>query len=183
MTATTPAPSPNTRARHRKSGKVIAPGYKHLTKAQVAEHFRRWSIVKRNLVKFGGMSPQDAELERRKIYAAAGAPESTKDFKDRDLDRVWPAFASYDLMGDPKEKLRAIEQPRIRALAAIDDLRWQMNWTADTLVRAAGHFANVYEGPWQNWTELQLKAFLAHLTNKARAAKDHAADAGDDMPF
>jgi hypothetical protein len=161
-----------------------APGCKVLSPAQNALYWRAWAKAKA-MLQLGGMKDaQELEAKRHEIHTEAlGTDKSHKDFTNKDLDRVLDAFDAYNLHADPQKARRAIEQPRIRALAAIDDLAYQMDWTADTLDHHAQHFANVYEGPWSQWTELQLKAFLSHLTNKARAAKAHTAAAAGHDPF
>ena len=96
-----------------------------MTPAQKSLYWRRWADAKKVLVTMAGMSPAEAEAERKIIQAKAiGADISSSALRNADLDKVLDAFAAYSVLlsGPQTGPTRAQEQPAKRLRWAIDQL-------------------------------------------------------------
>lgn len=64
-----------------------------MTTAQTKMFFTQWRRVRKALTEFGDFSPADADAERKLIqHQALGCDKSSKDFSNRDLNKVLDAF-------------------------------------------------------------------------------------------
>lgn len=83
-----------------------------MSPAQTNLYWRKWSACKRALAKLG--RPFDDSARHALHAQALGAPKSSKDFTNRDLDKVLAAFAAFTAPHDLTQQLRADEQPDVR---------------------------------------------------------------------
>ena len=82
-----------------------------------------WSQVRKVLIELAGMSPEEAEEERHAItLEAIGSVKSSKDFTQRDLDRVLEAFDAYLVLvnGPSSTAGRSVSQPLARIIWTIE---------------------------------------------------------------
>ncbi len=96
-----------------------------MTPAQNKTYWRLWGRVRKALVELGDFSKEDADAERHLIHERAlGKPKSSTKFnKTTDVDKVFKAFEDYLVIFDgPTKGNRAVDQPRLRLIYAIDQL-------------------------------------------------------------
>lgn len=83
-----------------------------MSPAQTNLYWRKWSACKRALAKLG--RPFDDSARHALHAQALGRPKSSKEFTNRDLDKVLAAFASFAAPSDLRAQMRAQEQPTVR---------------------------------------------------------------------
>lgn len=147
--------------------KPKAAGCKHLTIGENSLYWRKWSHVKRMLA-LGSFSKEEIEAKRHEIHSEAlGQDISHKDFTRQQFDRVLDAFDTYIIGADPRKAQRAVEQPRKRALFALEDLAVQLSISEAEVDRIAlEHFKR---RDWRTWPEGDLVKLRLHLVSKVRA--------------
>jgi hypothetical protein len=94
-----------------------------MTLSQIKFYRARWAKVKKVLVEMAGMSAAEAEEERYEITREAlGVNKSSKDFTQRDLDRVLQAFDGYLVLidGPSSSPQREVAQPLARLIWTIE---------------------------------------------------------------
>lgn len=78
-----------------------------MTPRQMKWYRGEWAKVK-------AVCPHFTDEDRRAIHTSVGAPESSKDFTQADLDKVLAAFWSYTKPDSLNSQLRQQEQPATR---------------------------------------------------------------------
>jgi hypothetical protein len=161
--------------------KPKGPGCKHITVGENFLYWRTWGAVKKMLA-LGKFSKAEIESKRHEIHVEAlGADISHKDFRREQLDRVLDAFDTYIIGADPSKSRRAVEQPRKRALFAVEDLADQLMMPEDTIEQVAQ--AHFHRSDWRTWGASDLEKLKLHLTSKARARQRELQHAEEPLPF
>lgn len=92
-----------------------------MTPAQQLKYFREWGRV-RDVLKAKGLPCGD--VERHNLHLKAlGVRKSSKDFGNRDLDRVLAQFLSISEPDNLRAQLRLIDQPEARQQRALQACR------------------------------------------------------------
>ena len=96
-----------------------------MTYEQMKLYRSRWAKVKKVLVEMAGMSDSEAEEERHAITKEAlGEAKSSKDFSEREFDKVLDAFDEYLVLmeGPSGEAKRTVAQPIARLVWIIEQI-------------------------------------------------------------
>lgn len=130
-----------------------------------------WLDVRNVLITLGGDSLKEADAKRHEIHKdALGKDKSSKDFTNKELDRVLDAFASY-VIGAPNSR-RAVEQPILRAIKGIEITAEKAGFEEAYITAIARDKFGVED--WRVLPESKLKQLSVTLTHRARskASKD-----------
>lgn len=95
-----------------------------MTPAQNGRYWRDWGKIRKLLTGLGEFSAADAEAERKVIQARAlgGVEKSSKDLKNKEIDKVFDAFGDYLVLLTGPKTPDAISQPCKRLIWAIEQL-------------------------------------------------------------
>jgi len=161
--------------------KPKAPGCRHITVGENALYWRKWGAVSKMLA-LGKFTKPEIAQKRHEIHAEAlGSDISHKDFTRTQLDRVLDAFDTYIIGADPRKAKRAVEQPRKRALFAIEDLAVQLAIPEEDLERIA--FEHFHRRDWRTWHDGDLVKLKLHLVSKVRAHQHRLQREAAPLPF
>lgn len=144
---------------------------KPITAKQQRLYLIQWAKVKKLLMSCKEIrNHAEAEAKRHAIHVEAlGVDKSSKLFTNADLDRVLDAFQTYLGLADPRVSQKAVEEPRKRALYAIDKLGFP---PAYILKVAVDKFGTVNGCAWRDKLgESELNLLKLTLTMRARSMK------------
>jgi hypothetical protein len=136
-----------------------------MTPSQFRLYRRAWADCLHSLIDLGRIpaaDPAAADDARRQIHAEVGAPASSKDFNQRDLDRVLSQFWVWSQPANLQAQLRQLSQAELRIKARSDELLTQI----DALLRATGE-AGLPASTWRNY----LQAMASRIC-KGRRVED-----------
>ena len=137
-----------------------------MTYEQMKLYRTRWAKVKKVLVEMAGMSNQEAEEERHAItLEAIGEAKSSKDFSQRELDKILDAFDDYLILveGPSSDAKRSASQPVARLVWIIEQTGLQDAYVASISQDKFG------VSNWRSLSEKQMR--LLSWTCVARAKK------------
>lgn len=137
-----------------------------MTSKQNSRYWREWGQIRKLLVEMGDFSKEDADAERMQIHERAlGTAKSSKDLTNRDLDKIFDAFASYLVLLKGPSATPAENQPCKRLIWAIEQLGLDEPYIQAI---ALDQFKRV---DWRNLDEAQLTCFRFTCTARASALK------------
>lgn len=138
-----------------------------MTPAQHRRYWREWSQIRKLLTGMGEYSAEDADQERKEIHRKAlGYDKSSKDLTNRDLDKIYPAFAAYlVLIKGPSTAPTGPSQPCKRLIWAIEKLQLDEPYLVDISWDQFG------TEEWRTLNEEQLTHFRFTATARAAAKK------------
>jgi len=154
-----------------------------MTAAQTKKYWREWAAVRRLLVDLGEFSKAEADQERHEIHIRAiGSDKSSKDFTNRDLDRIFDAFESYSVLltGPSTAPSRASTQPQRRLIYSIESLGLDDPYIARITLDGEAKTAD-----WRSLTAAQLLRLSFTLASRLRskqAARSHPASSMQPLP-
>ncbi|MEM0967651.1 MAG: hypothetical protein AAGJ81_16000 [Verrucomicrobiota bacterium] len=104
-----------------------------MTANQIKMYRAEWAKARLEIEKKrGSMTSAQADTCRRQIHADVGAPDSSKDFNNKDLDAVLSAFFAWSRSDDLLSQLHLQDQPEIRARYLADDMLDRIEAILDT---------------------------------------------------
>ena len=107
-----------------------------MTYTQIKMYRAEWSKAMAEIeAKRGKMTAAEADAFRRSIHADVGAPDSSKDFTNKDLDAVLSAFFAWSRADDLLAQLHLQDQPETRARFLVDDMLDRIEPILDTSER------------------------------------------------
>lgn len=135
-----------------------------MTSAQTARYWREWGQIKKLLTEQGEYSKEDADAERMEIHRRAlGEAKSSKDLTNRDLDKIFAAFAKYLVLERGPSTKPVEDQDRKRLVWAIEQLALEPAYLAAICL------AQHKREDWQNLPLSDLEKF--RFTATARASR------------
>lgn len=94
-----------------------------MTGIQMRMYRAEWAKARLEIEKKrGAMTPAEADAFRRQIHADVGAPASSKNFTNKDLDSVLSAFFAWSRADDLLAQLHLQDQPETRARYLAEDM-------------------------------------------------------------
>jgi hypothetical protein len=137
-----------------------------MTGKQHARYWREWSRVRKILIELGEFSKEDDDEHRHEIHRQAlGQDKSSKDFTNRDLDKIFEAFQAILVMEDGPRKGPVEDQACKRLIWAIDQLALPAPYLEKIAQDQFGTPA------WRALPEEKLSKFRMTATARAAALK------------
>ncbi|MEM0964827.1 MAG: hypothetical protein AAGJ81_01580 [Verrucomicrobiota bacterium] len=94
-----------------------------MTAKQIRMYRAEWTKALAEIkAKRGPLTKKEADQCRREIHADVGAPESSKEFNNKDVDAVLAVFFAWSLADDLLVQLQLQNQPEIRARYLAEDM-------------------------------------------------------------
>ena len=107
-----------------------------MTPSQNRKYWGEWNKALKAMQRYGrGRSKAEADAERKAIHEQVNAPESSRAFRERDLDSVLAVFYSWSKASDIMAQARQIEQPVKRCRFLCDALLDRIAAIFDSLER------------------------------------------------
>lgn len=147
---------------------------------QTKLYLRRWGAVRKVLRELGEFSPKQADAERHVIHIEAlGFDKSSKDFTNKDLDKVLDKFEQrLVLFTGPLKSSREDTQPLKRTIYGIES-----HGFPDAYLNAITRDAFLVDD-WRTLDLDRMRKFHLTVIGRSRAKKKAAAAArSDNEPF
>lgn len=154
-----------------------------MTTAQNARYWRDWGKIRKLLVEMGDFSKEDADAERKLIhFRALGCEKSSKDLTNRDLDKIFKAFAEYLVLADGPKK------PTDEPDGECKRLIWAITQTGLPDAYLESIAQDQFGRPdWRNLPEDKLTKFrftaVSRAAAKRKAARTGTQPSDSDDPF
>lgn len=103
-----------------------------LTTKQKYLYWREWRAVEKVMVDRYLFEPKEAREYRHTLHVKAlGHDKSSKEFSNADFDKILATFRAYTRPADLAGQLRQIDQPKIRAAHALQELVKKLDLTSE----------------------------------------------------
>ena len=137
-----------------------------LTPRQTSLYWREWAKARKMFIDTMGMDPKDADAERMAVHAdELGSRVSSKQLKNKQLDKVLAAFRAISSPADTDAQINAIEQPLKRLRWKIEQIKRKLGMSDQYL---DGCCVKINHCHYTSANEHQLKKLLIAIEKHAK---------------